>query len=253
MANSPPIEEQKQWERWVHSRDADAGNFLVERYMPLVLFHVQRISVGLPRNISREEIKSLGMVGLLDALHKYDYSRDIKFDTYASFRIKGAIMDGLRKEDWLPRNTREKVKKIDEVTNKLEQLLMRYPTPAEIAEETGLSEEEVSKTLNEDFFANILSIDEQSNDQDEDSHFFVLKDENTITPEAQIIKSEWLQELAEAVQELNEKEQLVLSLFYNEELTLTEIGEVMQLSTSRISQIHSKALVKIRAILLKRK
>ncbi len=92
MSNSPPLEEQKCWDLWIHSRDADAGNMLIEKYMPLVSYHVQRISVGLPKNVSREELKSLGMTGLLDALHKFDISRDLKFDTYASFRIRGAVL-----------------------------------------------------------------------------------------------------------------------------------------------------------------
>lgn len=252
MSNSPSLDEQKCWEMWVSSRDADAGNLLVERYMPLVSYHVQRISVGLPLNVAREELRSLGMIGLLDALNKFDTTRDLKFDTYASFRIRGAIIDGLRKEDWLPRSTREKVKKIETVSNKLEQKLMRHPTTSEVAEECGYSEEEVCKTLNEHIFSNVLSIDEKIQDQDDNDHYIhTIKADDILTPEDQLVKSEWLDELTVAIKNLNEKEQLVLSLFYDEELTLTEIGEIVQLSTSRISQIHSKALAKLKDILLK--
>ncbi|MBS4177097.1 FliA/WhiG family RNA polymerase sigma factor [Lederbergia citrea] len=252
MSNSPPIEEQEYWELWTSSRDADAGNILVKKYMPLVSYHVQRIAVGLPRNVSREELKSLGLVGLLDALNKFDISRDLKFDTYASFRIRGAIIDGLRKEDWLPRSTREKVKKIEATSNQLEQRLMRHASTAEIAAESGFSEDEVCKTLNEYFFSSVLSMDEHIQDHEEsESGSHVIKDEETPTPEEQLVKNEWLKELTIAITRLNENEQLVLSLFYKEELTFTEIGEIIQLSTSRISQIHSKALFKLRSFLLK--
>lgn len=252
MSNSPPQDEQKVWELWLNSRDADAGNILVQKYMPLVSYHVQRIAVGLPQNVARDELKSLGMVGLLDALNKFDVTRDLKFDTYASFRIRGAIIDGLRKEDWLPRSTREKVKKIETVSHQLEQQLLRTPTTAEIAEHCGLDEDEVYKALNEHIFSNILSIDDQPQDlYDRENYIQSVKADNVPNPEEHLVKNEWIDELTEAIKDLNEKEQLVLSLFYNEELTLTEIGEIAQLSTSRISQIHSKALSKLRNILLK--
>jgi len=244
------MEEKRYWELWTHSRDAEAGDMLVEKYMPLVSYHVQRISVGLPRNVSREELKSLGLLGLLDALNKYDISRDLKFDTYASFRIRGAIIDGLRKEDWLPRSTREKVKKIEAATQMLEQKLMRHASVEEIASESGFTEDEVCRTLNEHLVASVLSMDEQIYDQDEESQSHNIKDDETLTPEEQLVKNEWLKDLEEALLNLNEKEQLVLSLFYKEELTFTEIGEILQLSTSRISQIHSKAIAKLKGVLL---
>lgn len=254
MATSPPLDEQKCWELWTTSRDKDAGNWLVKKYMPLVTYHVQRISVGLPQNISREELLSLGLEGLLDALNKFDVERDLKFDTYASFRIRGAILDGLRKEDWLPRSTRDKVKKVEEMTEKLEQILMRKPTISELAQFCGYSEEELCKILNEQLFSNLLSIDQKIQDH-EDNEPFVhsIKDEQILTPEEQLVRNEWYNKLAEAITKLNEKEQLVLSLFYKEELTLTEIGQVIDLSTSRISQIHSKALAKLKDILLKKR
>ncbi len=252
MSNSPPIIEQQFWERWSRSRDADAGNVLVEKYMPLVTYHVQRIAVGIPKNISRDELRSLGLMGLLDALNKFDTTRDLKFETYASFRIRGAIIDGLRKEDWLPRSTREKIKKIESASDRLEQKLLRHASPAEIAAESGYSEEDVCQTMNEYFFAHVLSMDEQMNDNDEnEKQTHVIKDELTPNPEDHLIKNEWLVELAEVIQTLNKNEQLVISLFYKEELTFTEIGEIIQLSTSRISQIHSKALLKLKTVLSK--
>lgn len=251
MGQAPSIEEQNIWEKWTSKRDSDAGDYLVRRYMPLVSYHVQRISVGLPKNVSRDDLKSLGMIGLYDALEKFDPTRDLKFDTYASFRIRGAIIDGLRKEDWLSRNTRDKAKRIEQTIEKLEQQLMRNVTSKEIAQELNMSEDDVHNTMNEHFFANVLSIDEQPDGEEKEGAGFSLRDERAEIPEEKIMKNELISELSLMISHLNDKEQLVLSLFYQEELTLTEIGQVMDLSTSRISQIHSKAIFKLRQTLQK--
>ncbi len=244
-------EDQIYWQKWTRNRDSSAGDSLMRMYLPLVNFHVQRISVGLPKSVSKDDLMSLGMHGLYDALEKFDPTRDLKFDTYATFRIRGAIIDGLRKEDWLPRSSREKTKKIDAIIEKLEQKYMRTITAKEVAIELGLSEEEVQQTVTEGFFANVLSLDDGLKDLDgeKESPKVTIKDERTLTPEDKILKGELVGKLALVIQQLNDKEQLVVSLFYKEELTLTEIGTVMGLSTSRISQIHSKALFKMKKLL----
>jgi RNA polymerase sigma factor for flagellar operon FliA len=244
-------EDQIYWQKWTESRDSHAGDSLMRIYLPLVNFHVQRISIGLPKSVNKDDLISLGMLGLYDALEKFDPSRDLKFDTYASFRIRGAIIDGLRKEDWLPRSSREKSKRIDSVIEKLEQKHMRTVTPKEVADELGMTEEEVQQTVTEGFFANVLSLDDGLKDQDDlsDSPKYTIKDDKTLTPEEKMLKEELVDKLVSVIEQLNEKEQLVISLFYKEELTLTEIGQVMDLSTSRISQIHSKALFKLKKIL----
>jgi RNA polymerase sigma factor FliA len=252
MSQEPTSEEQMYWKKWIHSRDSNAGDMLVRKYIPLVHYHVQRISAGLPKYVSLEDLKSLGMLGLYDALEKFDPNRDLKFDTYASIRIRGAILDGLRKEDWLPRTSREKAKKIEAVIEKLEQKFMRTVSAKEVADELGISEEEVISVMNEGFFANVLSIDEQPKDVEEKEHSaYSIKDEKTPNPEEYLLKEELYTELENVIKQLNEKEQLVISLFYKEELTLTEIGQILGLSTSRISQIHSKALFKLRGVLEK--
>lgn len=192
---------------------------------------------------------SLGMMGLFDALNKFDINRDLKFDTYASFRVRGAIIDGLRKEDWLPRSAREKAKKLESQIESLEQKLMRHATPEEVAAHMNLPVEEVYQTFQEHFFSNVLSINEQLDQEETEGKSFVIRDDNTKTPEQQSVHQELLGDLANNIKKLNEKEQLVISLFYSEELTLTEIGEMLDLSTSRISQIHSKALFKLRKLL----
>ncbi|EHL76909.1 FliA/WhiG family RNA polymerase sigma factor [Bacillus smithii] len=241
------VEEKKWWDLWLTSRDPDAGDLLVKRYTPLVSYHVQRLSVHMPKNVSRDELKSLGFLGLVDALTKFDPSRDLKFDTYASFRIRGAILDGLRKEDWLPRGTREKAKKIELKIEELEQQFLRHVTAEEVANELDMSVEELQQIMAEYYTANILSMDDQIKDQEEmDGKGYDIKDDRISTPEEEVVKEELIQELSREIAGLSEKEKLVLSLFYQEELTLTEIGEILNLSTSRISQIHSKALFKLR-------
>ncbi|RHW39620.1 FliA/WhiG family RNA polymerase sigma factor [Lysinibacillus yapensis] len=241
--------EQALWNGWLNDRDPDAGNKLLNKYKSLVTYHVQRIGASVPKNVSRDDLMSLGMMGLFDALNKFDIKRDLKFDTYASFRVRGAIIDGLRKEDWLPRSAREKSKKMEVQIEQLEQRLMRTPTPEELAEHMNLPVEEVYKTVQEHFFSNVLSINEQQDQDESDGKSFVIRDERTKTPEQEVVQDELIKELSENIKNLNEKEQLVLSLFYTEELTLTEIGEMLNLSTSRISQIHSKALLKLRKLL----
>ena len=250
MSKWDQTKEAAYWERWIEDRDPDAGNILVEKYTPLVTYHVQRICSGLPRNVSRDDIMSLGLQGLFDALTKFDTSRDLKFETYASFRIRGTIIDGLRKEDWLSRSSRERSKKLKQEIEKLEQQLMRHATPEEVAEHLGVEVEEVYQTMHEQYFSNVLSIDEKIEDNDADNkQSFAIKDDDAKTPEQRMIMNELVGDLATKIKKLNENEQLVLNLFYTEELTLTEIGVIVSLSTSRISQIHSRALFKLRELL----
>lgn len=253
MSDATVFDEEKLWQKWIHEKDSESADALIRLYMPLVQYHVSRIFSSLPRNVNKDDLMSHGLLGLYDALEKFDPERDLKFDTYASFRIRGAILDGLRKEDWLPRSMREKAKKIDAAIEKLEQKLGRYVTSAEVASELNLPEEEVMQIMSESFFANMLSIDEKTNDSDREETFkSTIEDKNSPTPEEQILKDSVREELENVIKSLNEKEQLVISLFYFEELTLTEIGQVLDLSTSRISQIHSKAIFRLQQVLKKR-
>lgn len=237
------------WELWIEKRDPDAGNLLVKKYTPLVQYHVHRISASLPKNVSRDDLFSLGLQGLFDALTKFEPSRELKFDTYASFRIRGSIIDGLRKEDWLPRSSRERTKKLQHEIEGLEQKLMRHVTPEEIAEHLQVSIEEVYETIHTQYYANVLSLDEKIQEDDQEEQTFTIKDDEEKSPEEHVMMDELLNDLTEKIKTLNKNEQIVVSLFYKEELTLTEIGEVLSLSTSRISQIHSRALFKLRKLL----
>lgn len=240
------------WEKWTEQKDAEITNQLVEHYLYLVDYHTQRISSHLPSNIQRDEIRSLGLFGLYDALQKFDYERELKFDTYASFRIRGAIMDGLRKEDWLPRSTRERAKKIEQASNELTQQLQRKPSSEEIANFLEISTDEVETSYKDVLFANLLSIEQKSGDDSDDHREgigYKIIDNKQLSPEEQLLQEEDYSELAESIKKLNRNEQLVISLFYQEELTFTEIGQVLSLTTSRISQIHKQAIFKLKEAL----
>ncbi|HIV75757.1 MAG TPA: FliA/WhiG family RNA polymerase sigma factor [Candidatus Pseudogracilibacillus intestinigallinarum] len=242
------------WQRWTANKENDVADALITHYMYLVQYHVDRISSTLPDNFEKNEIKSLGLIGLYDALHKFDISRQLKFDTYATIRIRGAIMDGLRKEDWLPRGLREQTKRVEKVAEILEQQLHHTPTPSEISAELQMPVEEVEDILQHALLSNVISMDQTvvSNNQEEKvSLGAMIEDETLHSPDEELLKEELKAQLMESVQQLNENEQLVISLFYEEELTLTEIGEVLQLTTSRISQIHKRAILKLRNIIQK--
>ncbi|MDX8046962.1 FliA/WhiG family RNA polymerase sigma factor [Gracilibacillus sp. S3-1-1] len=241
--------EKSLWDKWLEDKSEGNANELIENYMYLVQYHVQRIAVNLPKSVNKDDVRSLALFGLYDAILKFDRSRDLKFDTYASFRIKGAILDGLRKEDWLPRTTRDKVKKIDQAIEVLEQSHHREVTATEIAEYLGCTTDEVQESLKDSFFANLLSMEEKNKTGSEETREgvgYLIPDEREVLPEQYLVRSENYLELSQCMDQLKENEQMVLSLFYDKELTFTEIGKVLSLTTSRISQIHKQAIVKIR-------
>lgn len=254
MTKSKSPQEQKLWDEWLKSKDDESANTLIHHYQYLVAFHVDRIAAHLPTSVNRDDVKSFGLIGLFDALKKFDPSRDLKFDTYASFRVRGAIMDGLRREDWLPRSIRDKTKKIEKAAEELEQQLNRSPYSEEIAETLDMNVKEVESLVRDSLFANVLSLEEKSKDQTNDPKEGVgysIPDDNVLTPDEKVITSELHNELAEGIQSLKHNEQLVISLFYHDELTLTEIGTILGLTTSRISQIHQKSIFKLRHALQK--
>lgn len=248
MSDSNPVIAEL-WNNWTKDRDNESANQLVEHYLYLVQYHVQRIAINLPKNVSKDDMKSLGLFGLYDALHKFEPKRDLKFDTYASFRIRGSIIDGLRKEDWLPRSTRDKSKKVEKALRDLEQQLHREPTLTEVAEFLGMRKQEIEEVVKDSLFANLLSIEEKSSDHQDDYKEglgYNLPDDNNLTPEESILSTENHQELEHSISLLNKNEQLVISLFYKEELTFTEIGNILELTTSRISQIHKQSIFKLK-------
>lgn len=251
MDNDTTLREETLWENWQTSKDPEIANQLVDHYKYLVSFHADRIGSTLPRNVEQDDLRSLGLMGLFDAINKFEVDRGLKFETYASFRIRGSIIDGLRREDWLPRSHRERIKEIETASESLEQKLQRSPKAEEIAEKLNISPKEVETLMRDTLVANVLSIEEQLYAKDDYSQGIKYSIENTesILPEKELLNKELQEDLVEGIKQLNKNEQLVVTLFYNEELTMTEIGNVLNLTTSRISQIHKSALFKLKDIL----
>jgi RNA polymerase sigma factor FliA len=233
---------------WQKERDEEAGNYLVEKYLPLVHFVVERLALNLPHTVQKDDLKSLGYEGLLDAIDRFEIERELKFETYASWRIKGAILDGLRKNDWLPRSIREKSKKIGEAYAVLQQDKLTAVTDDEVCRYLGINQTELHTIVQDTTLATALSIDEAvyEDDYTATSRGHLIEDINAESPEKHMSEQVIKETLAAVINRLPEKEKLVISLCYFEELTMTEAAEVLDLSISRISQLHSKALLRLK-------
>lgn len=238
---------------WRRLKEGDKGaeERIVTHFLYLVDKVVQRIAPGLPTMVKKEELHSYGLMGLLDAVRKFEPERNIQFVTYASWRIRGAILDGLREYDYLPRSLREKAKKVEEAYAVLEQKKGASATDEEVAEALGISIAELHHILQESSIS-IRPIDEAFGDEDsrEGNRGYALVDDKTENPEEALSRLELRRMLVKAIEALPEKERLVLSLFYFEELSFSEVAQVLSLSPSRISQLHSKAMLRLRTAMV---
>ena len=215
---------------------------LIIKYAPLVKNIVGRIALRLPDYINKDDLIDVGIIGLITALKKFDKTKNVPFEVYASFRIRGAILDELRSRDDISRSARDKATKIEKAFVILQKKLKRYPTDEEISSFLNISLDKYYKLLDEAKGVCILSADDLSPNYYQNYSIYEKSD-----PFNFIAHNELKEILADAIKSLPEKEKLVLSLYYYEELTLKEIGIVMQLSESRICQIHSKAILKLKA------
>jgi RNA polymerase sigma factor for flagellar operon FliA len=218
---------------------------LILKYAPLVKQIAERIAVRLPPNISKDELVGPGVLGLFDAIDKFDSKRGIKFRTYANLRIKGAILDELRKMDWISRSVRRNINRIEDAIRALELKLGREPKDDEIAEEMGLDMDSYYKMISRSHGVNLLSLDELMLDGG-----ITPKIANQASDQPSPIDELKVKEIKsvifKALSTLSKKEQIVMSLYYYDELTLKEIAQVLSLTESRISQIHSKAIIRLR-------
>jgi RNA polymerase sigma factor for flagellar operon FliA len=222
---------------------------VIREYAPMIKYVASRIALRLPRHIELDDLISVGVLGLMDAIEKYDPTRGAKFKTYAEFRVRGAILDELRSLDWVPRSVRQKASNLDSVVQKIQARLGRPPEDEEIAQELGVSMDEFYETLQESQSSPILSLEDlgiSKETGEQKSLLDCLAGKSDSDPQTHLRLNELKEIIAKAIDTLPEKERLMVSLYYYEELTMKEIGEVLGITESRVSQIHSKAVMRLR-------
>ncbi|MFP4379203.1 MAG: FliA/WhiG family RNA polymerase sigma factor [Candidatus Sumerlaeia bacterium] len=229
-------------------------NRMVEENLPLVRFVASRIAGRLPSHVELDDLINSGVIGLIDAVEKFDPTRKIKFKTYAEFRIKGAILDELRALDWVPRSTRQKATRIEKAFAELEQKLGRMPSDHEVVEHMGVDFDTYHQLIQEARGISLISLDELHSDNEDENERNLLEflaDPDDIDPAEALNLDQVYQIVAESIDMLPEKERLVISLYYHDELTMKEIGEILGITESRVSQIHTKAILRLRGRLSK--
>ncbi len=238
------VSKEKLWEMYQTKQTPELREQIILEYAPLVKVVAGRLSMYLGYNVEYDDLVSYGVFGLIDAIDKFDTEKEVKFETYASLRIRGAILDQIRKMDWIPRTVRQKQKKIDEAIKRVEMQTGKTALDEEVARELGVSDGELLEWQSQLKVTNLVSLNEFIEqgtepvmDARHNSHF--------IQPEEQVQETELKEKLKEAMELLTEKEKKVILLYYYEDLTLKEISRVLEVSESRISQLHTKALSKM--------
>lgn len=231
------------WVKYKEHGDVQARNAIIIHYSSLVNRIVNRIIYKYKDYIDYDDLVSYGIFGLIDAINKFDINKGIKFETYGSYRIRGAIVDQIRELDWIPRNLRTKAKNIEEAFEKLEMKLGRQASELEIAQYLGMGLDELQKSMGEIHTFSILSLDEQIMKAMGNSIHFKS---NRATPEEDLVVEDIKNGLSQAINLLDENEKNIINLYYFEELTLREIGGIIGVSESRVSQIHSRSLIKLK-------
>jgi RNA polymerase sigma factor FliA len=242
------------WAAFKRSGSRRARDRLILHYSALVKYVAGRVSVGLPATIEQSDLVSYGIFGLLDAIEKFDPARQVKFETYAISRIKGAIIDELRSSDWVPRSVRTKARSVEDAYIRLEAELFRTPTDAEVAAELGITEADLHEVFNQISFIGLVPLDGvlsgTSGDRDSTTTVGDMIPDSRESPVAAFEVEEMKRTLASAINRLAEREKVVLTLYYYEGLTLAEIGEVLGVTESRVCQIHTKAVLQMRSRML---
>ena len=234
------------WSDYSRTKSSELREKLILEYAPLVKIVAGRLSMYLGYNVEYDDLVSYGIFGLIDAIDKYDLNKQNKFETYASLRIRGEILDQIRKMDWIPRTVRQRQKQIDSAIREIESLTGRNASDEEIAQKLGISQDEYCDWQSQLKITNVVSLNEfmeQGSDIPEDSN---NSGSGFTKPEEAIEKEELKKMLAESLEHLTDKEKKVILFYYYEELTLKEISEVLEVSESRVSQLHTKALQKMR-------
>jgi RNA polymerase sigma factor for flagellar operon FliA len=249
--NVKDIELRELWRRYKSSGDDRAREGLVVAYSPLVKYVSGRMASGLPAHVEEADLISYGLGGLISAIERFDLTREIKFETYAITRIRGAIIDELRTLDWVPRSVRARAREIERANSKLEAQLQRAPTDEEMAHELGMAVSDFQDALLQISNSTIVALDElwsvSDSTGDSVSLLDTLPDRGAPDPQTLVHQSELRDRIADAIAALPEREKLVVALYYYENLTLREIGEVLGVTESRVSQLHTKAVLRLRS------
>jgi RNA polymerase sigma factor for flagellar operon FliA len=241
---------QRVWLEYRRTKDQKLRDRLILTYAPLVKYVAGRLGSGLPAHVDDEDLASYGLLGLIGAIERFDPSRDVKFETYAMGRIKGAIIDELRSLDWVPRSVRSRARQIERTIGELEAKLGRAPTDEEIAGKLGVTQEELDDDLFQISRTSIAALDELwtvSGAGDQVSLIDTIEDTSGPSPTTALDETELREAMADAIAGLPEREKIVITLYYYEELTLREIGEVLGVTESRVSQLHTKAVLRLKA------
>jgi RNA polymerase sigma factor for flagellar operon FliA len=222
---------------------------IIIEYAPLIKYIAHKIASRLPANIELDDLISCGVIGLMDAIDKFDPTRDNKFKTYAEFRIRGAILDELRAQDWVPRSVREKAKLVERTYSKLEANLGRPATDDEMCEELKIDQGEFHELLNKAKSVSLLNIDDSATFNRGDKRLMagLMENSRAGNPYNEVSYQNIKQKLKDGIKSLPEKQRLVLSLYYYEDLNLKEIGQVLDVTESRVSQLHTQAILKLRS------
>ncbi len=241
--------EDELWRLYRKTKDPEIRDALVKQYAPLVKYVAGKVAVGMPNNVEFDDLVGYGVFGLFDAIEKFDPDKHVKFKTYAVTRIRGAIFDELRSIDWVPRSVRQKSRELEDTVRRLESSLGRPATDEEIAKEMKMSVKELERTMLKISGTSMLSLNDvwyTGEDNDKVSIADSIESPDSLTPETIVEKDEIRRVIVQAIQELPEKEKKVLVLYYYEDLTLKEIGQVLHVTESRVSQLHTKAIMRLR-------
>lgn len=249
-------EEKELWYEYKKTKDPEIREYFVIKYAPLVKYVAGKVAIGMPQQVEFDDLVSYGSFGLLDAIEKYDPDRDIKFKTYAMTRIRGSIFDELRNIDWVPRTLRQKAKQLETIIQTLENKLGHSVDDEEIAKEMGISNQELQELFSKISGASVISLNDvwfAGEENDQLSFLDTIESPESLNPENVIEKEEIRNVIVEAIKQLPDKEKKVIVLYYYEDLTLKEIGEVLEVTESRVSQLHTKAILRLRGKLIRMK
>jgi len=252
MGNTIPElkSEDELWQRYRKTKDPAIRETFIKQYAPLVKYVAGKVAIGMPHNVEFDDLVGYGVFGLMDAIDKYDPEKNVKFKTYAVTRIRGAIFDELRQIDWVPRSVRQKTREIESVISSLEAQLGRTASDHEAAGALGMDEAEYLKTIQKISGTSILSLNDVWFSGDENDKISIgdsIESPSSLNPDVIVEKDEIRRVIVEAINELPDKEKKILVLYYYEDLTLKDIGRVLEVTESRVSQLHTKAIMHLRS------